>query len=353
MQHENENEVTMPAKVFISCGQASENEKRFASDLKRWLESEGFEAFVAIDLQSIQDVNNVIIANLRTSDYYIFVDFRRERIFGRHYFKDLFTSRFRGSLFTHQELSISYLLGFPEAIFLQEQNVQREGLLAFILGNARTFRNIDDALKLAREEVKNKKWHPAFSRAMELRWIPLVGPFYYADHSTRPPGRFSHIGKIGVKNKRIDLPAINTVARLEEIIDPQGQSHSPDTSSLKWAGEPGYSKLIFQGEEGVFDAFGILDSNPLEVYLHSASDFSPRQKITQGGKGTYILRYSVSAVGFPKCEAIIELNLTGQIATTTIKLISSGHYGAYRHATISPSLPATPPSVMVKSGSLP
>ncbi|MBL7074261.1 hypothetical protein ISS37_03365 [candidate division KSB1 bacterium] len=59
----------MPGKVFISCGQVNDEERQIASDVSNWLSNQGFEPYVAIEAQSIQDVNSSIIGNLKTSDY--------------------------------------------------------------------------------------------------------------------------------------------------------------------------------------------------------------------------------------------------------------------------------------------
>ena len=267
----------MPAKVFISCGQADQSEKEMVKTLSEWFAAEGFQPFVAIETQSIMDVNNIIIKNLQSSDYYVFIDLRRERLISmRKIVPDILHPRYRGSLFSHQELGIAYLLNFPEVLLLQEQAVKREGLLAYMLGNARSFNSKDEAIKMVQEEVKQRGWRTTFSRAFELQLIPLGGLINYGDHTTPPPGRLSRVANIRVINHRRDLPALNTTARLDAITCPNNSTLSPDSSPLKWAGEQAYNKLIFQGEEASFDAFGIPDSDPSAVYLHSASvDFTP------------------------------------------------------------------------------
>lgn len=87
----------MPGKIFISCGQANEKEIKVAKQLAEWLKSENFNPYVAINTQSIQDLNFAIISNLKSADYYIFIDYARERIREDISGKPIF----RGSLFTH------------------------------------------------------------------------------------------------------------------------------------------------------------------------------------------------------------------------------------------------------------
>ena len=83
----------MKSKVFVSCGQRPE-EKAVASKVALLLESRGFAAYVAIDVQTILDINGGIIRELKNSDCFLFINFCRDKIGDRH----------RGSLFSNQEL---------------------------------------------------------------------------------------------------------------------------------------------------------------------------------------------------------------------------------------------------------
>ena len=72
----------MPGRVFISCGQATTAERGVASKLSAAFKRRGFTPYVAIAAQTIEDVNSGIIGRLKTSDYYVFVDFRRDKVRG-------------------------------------------------------------------------------------------------------------------------------------------------------------------------------------------------------------------------------------------------------------------------------
>lgn len=327
----------MPAKVFISCGQTLDAEKEFAKKLSDWFSAKGFNPYVAIDAQSINDINNSIIWNLRTADFYIFIDLKREQVIpfpGNN-------NNLRGSLFTHQELAMSYLLKFPEVIFLQHNDLPLEGVLKYILGNPKKFNNYDDAFKIIIDEINTRNWDPEFNRSFRVELLPLTNKLSYKDHSTldssgKKVTRESYILKVRVENKRIDLPAINTVARLEVFQDSSGKLHKPDTTSLKWAGEQLYSKPIFETESAEFDAFAIADNNQLEIYLHSARDFYPRLPIINKA-GQYSLFYSISAVGFPKCGLKIDIDLTGDYKSTIVSLNEFGHFDVVNKKLLSSS----------------
>src|SRR5689334_10627574 len=102
----------MPGRVFISCGQANNSERHVAGNVRQWFESKGFTPYVAINTQSLADVNSGIIDELKRADFYVFIDFRRDELANRPA-NDF--GVFRGSLFTNQELAIAYFLQFEHA----------------------------------------------------------------------------------------------------------------------------------------------------------------------------------------------------------------------------------------------
>ena len=144
----------MPGRVFISCGQSTCEEREIASQVRDWFRNEGFDPYVAIQTQSIQDVNSGIIGELKAADYYVFIDFRREQLV----VKD--REVWRGSLFTNQELAIAYLLGFEKVLFLQQEGIECEGLLKSTASNAKRFTNQFEVPELVKELVRERQWVP-------------------------------------------------------------------------------------------------------------------------------------------------------------------------------------------------
>src|SRR5258708_33698663 len=152
----------MAARAFISCGQREGEEvvaQAIASGLLNLL---GLRASVALDVQSIQDVNSGILGELRRSDYYVFVDFCREPLSGSG------EGLCRGSLFSHQELAIAYALGFEHALFFRERNVKLEGVCAYIASNATVFDDRFTLPALAAAAAKERGWNPGYSRNLVL-----------------------------------------------------------------------------------------------------------------------------------------------------------------------------------------
>jgi hypothetical protein len=65
---------------------------------------------------------------LEKSEYYLFIDFRRE---------ELGSQRFRGSLFSHQELGIATYLKKEHILIFQERGVlERDGIKGYVPGKS-------------------------------------------------------------------------------------------------------------------------------------------------------------------------------------------------------------------------
>ena len=180
----------MPGKVFISCGQASEQEREVAKNVYDWFLKNEFDPYVAINAQTIQDVNSGIIGQLKASDYYVFIDFPREQL------PSSGEVCHRGSLFTNQELAIAYFLDFREVIFLQHHAVRLEGLLQYMASNAIKFDDYSTVHKIVAKNVEERSWSPTYSRHLipenprlsketigyrPLQGQPLCGRFLYID----------------------------------------------------------------------------------------------------------------------------------------------------------------------------
>lgn len=305
----------MTGRVFISCGQRT-GERKFAKQLSSWFKSKGFLPYVAIETQSIQDVNSGIINELRNSDFYVFIDFKREEI-GKDRKNN---SIHRGSLFTNQELAIVYYLNFEKIIFFQQAGVKLEGLLQYMLSNATKFDDGNDLLEKVKETVKKKNWKPSYTRhliAKNLKWSKEI------------PNHIDHVGnsysnckvlQIYIENKRDDIASFNTVARLDYYTKGNGRKRiDPDRTLLKATDQPGFNQVIWPKNYCVFDLLLIQKGTPKNIYLLSALDSNPRDPIIRK-EGIYNLYYSVVAEGFPLLNFIVKIIHKGGFNTIKASL---------------------------------
>ena len=154
---------------FLCCGQATPEERLAANTVADWFRASGYEPYVAVTVQTIMDLNSGIIGALKTSDYYVLINFRREEISGNPVL-------YRGSLYTHQELAAAYVLDFQDMILVSQRDLKQEGILKFIVSNAQTFDSANEVLGIVQNCVAQANWSPSFSRQLSLtqvRWGPL------------------------------------------------------------------------------------------------------------------------------------------------------------------------------------
>lgn len=309
----------MAGKVFISCGQRPPDETVIAYRIRDLLKDRfGLESYLAFKVQSFDDLMQ-ITKELSICDYYLFIDFRRERLGWKG-------ASYRGSLFTHQELAIARHLGFSEIIALQQEGVLLEGFAKYILSNPERFKSNEDLMNKIERLVRERGWSVTYSRNLVAGRLTRNVPMLYADHSTIRP-RNEVIWHCQIANRRNDKAAINTLAILKQLENPDASISSPDNTFLKWAFQQNdYSRTIFPLSDASFDLLAVDFSAPRNVYLHSRLDtYLPtsvgtieRQPFIANGNGIYKLTYHVFAENFPILEFRIILNLTGDINTTEL-----------------------------------
>ena len=108
-------DVSDRAKLFLSCGQRPEYcERDWGEKVANALgpNGVGFHVFFAPRVQDSKSLTEIIFRELEDSDYYVLIDFRRERLlppsetgnFSRRHMH-------RGSLFSHQEFALACYMG--------------------------------------------------------------------------------------------------------------------------------------------------------------------------------------------------------------------------------------------------
>ncbi len=123
--------MSVKAKVFVSCGQAvGSGEVDVARCVAANLVGLGFDPYVAVEEQTLRGLKEDVFAQLADSEYFVFIDFKREALSNSD------PAVHRGSLFSHQELALATFLDIP-VIALQEAGVKRDdGILRFVQANA-------------------------------------------------------------------------------------------------------------------------------------------------------------------------------------------------------------------------
>lgn len=290
------------AKVFISCGQQEGSERHIADAIKGKLEELGYEAYVAVQQQTLQGLKENIFRELETSEYFVFVDFKREEFRTQ--------PMCRGSLFSHQELAIASFLGL-EVIALQESGVKvDDGLMKFLQANSKPFAESDreQVPAMVADMVTENNWSPYWKNQLDLcsQECRTHDVNFQLAPETWKPCRFF---QIPVSNRHKHNVAVNTCVYLKRLFDKSQDKTIPlETTEFKWSGFEYPYALIAPGSMRYFDAFFVVveqPSQPLFLTHTTAGPYVPKIP----GEGNYELTYAVISQGFPLATATFELHV--------------------------------------------
>jgi hypothetical protein len=259
-------------------------ERNAALRVKELLEKEfSLKPYVAITVQSLDDIMT-ITRELRRSDYYLFIDFKRH------------------STFTHQELALAHHLNFGSQIIALRQKGRGarrpQGFLRYVLSNPASFDSVDDLLAQVKSLVRAKGWRHDYSRNLVIdASLETSDEVDYGDHT----GLAHHKSwRTRIWNKRPDVAAFGTICILHSILDPSGNSsRCTDRAHLKWAAH-GYECDVLPEDSEAIDVFAVRRDRR-GLFLLSALDVFPREPVVTDD-GDYELTYRVFARDFPLVE---------------------------------------------------
>jgi hypothetical protein len=289
-------------KVFISCGQRPPDETAAADAVSRVLREEfHLVPYVAFRVQSLGDIM-AITNELRSSDYYLFIDFARRQDKPQ----DL-----PSSLFTHQELALAHHLGFlDQVIALRQEGVPLEGFLKYVQSNPESFNTLEDLLDRVRTLVRAKGWNPGYSRNLVVGAVEKTGLLSYADHTG---ASLQMVWQARIENRRPDAAAVGAVCILDSIRDQSGNEiPCEDHAYLKWAGHAGYERTLLPQDFGLIDLFAVRPDAP-GLFLHSLRD-TPREPIVTAN-GDYEFSFKLFARDFPLLKFSVVVRLRWKSAT--------------------------------------
>lgn len=277
------------SKVFISCGQSKiTDEVEIAHQIAERINDMGYEPYVAVEEQTLKGVKENIFSQIETSEYFIFIDFKRERILGSQ------EEIHRGSLFSHQELALASYLEI-QLFALQENGVKKDdGLLRFLQGNCTAFTDRHHLPSIIADGIVRRGWRNNWKNALSLH----RDQGQYSDARIKPDtfARFFHIC---VKNLHLKKHAINCYVYLESVIDTATKELIPiQTVEFKWAGYVLPNACILANSYRLFDAFFVIHQSPNNIMFNIYTDsghYVPRIE----GSGDYEFTYIVISENFP------------------------------------------------------
>jgi len=292
-------------RVFISCGQSEEgNERDIAESIHAIVEAAGFEPYLAFRHQSLSGFKEGVLSRLQRSEYFLFVDFKREELkSGRSS-----TPKFRGSLFCHQELAMAAMLEIEVAIFVHE-DMERNGILKYVMGNAHEFREPDDLLKKIKTTIRS--WKKEWMNELILERAPNGTESHRVQNSVT--GQIETYANIRVRNRHKLRPAFNCYSFLKSCnrIERSGDLMPLEIESIEfaWAGSLYSNALIQPGQTRL-----------LNVCVHSGPDTRFCVNTTFSGfkeplcAGRYLLDFVVYSENFLPAEGRFQLTVSPQTA---------------------------------------
>ena len=278
----------MKARVFLSCGQSkSSDEPALAEKIAQRINGLGFDCYVALAEQSLRGLRENIFGQLESSDFFVFIDFKRDELKSGGG-----TPICRGSLFSHQELAIASFLEIPALLF-QERGVKPlDGMLGAMQANNHEFSDRAMLPSFVADHVagklREKEWRTDTRNSLSLQ---LANPqFTDAMLNTGINCRFYHIA---VRNNHHRKAALSCYAHLDAVVNLRTEEVTrPKTIEIKWAGTLLPSVRIGPEAFREFDGIDFCLTSPVQPKFSPITD-SPDYRLRLGGPGKYGLSFSV------------------------------------------------------------
>ena len=283
---------SLKARIFISCGQRKGTlEEKIAQDIYAKFKELGYEPYLAVEEQTLKGLKENIFTSLDKSEYFLFIDFKREKIID----EDGKRSSRRGSLFSHQELAIASFLDKKVLAFQEEGAKKDDGIMKFIQANCISFKNKEKLLISITEEVLKRRWNPAWRDELIFERVPQQYSDEIDPHRRRL--RYFHVN---VRNVNPYKDAFNCCVYLESIINLRTKNKIPiETIEYKWRGCSFPYVLIAAGSYRQFDTFIVYHDEPFNAISSNLSDGSQYHTHTIKGPGEFELTFKVISQNFP------------------------------------------------------
>ena len=288
--------ASVKARVFISCGQATEPERQAADAIAEELRQRGFDPYVAVQERSLRGLKENLFARLADSEYFLFVDFKREQLEG--------SSEYRGSLFSHQELAIASYLDLQFTGFRQE-GVKLEGVLRFLQGNCVTFKSPNELPSLVRQEMQKLGWQSDWQNKLQMTRDTVECDDAAIGGDPNAVARFFHIRVSNVNKFRTAVGCRAYIGYMAQrgskaVLESLGAGRAVE---LKWGGYTFPDVIIPPSRSRDLDAGCVLRNQPSMMQFTSFSDSSYYQSLLKG-PGEFVVSFVLISENFPEVEPV-------------------------------------------------
>lgn len=279
------------AKIFISCGQRDDREKKFGEYLVNYLTPK-YEVFLAEEVHNSKPLLQSIFNELRTSEYFIaFNPFRKD------------TGKV-GSIFVQQEIAMAALQKLPSLYFCEKGVSKKIGVSGGLHLNGI---EISKPIQMKNHLDKVIKRWPKKSKYKLFLKFGNIHKNVTVNNHVGSPSNWSHII---VENKHADLHAQNCRGYIERIYDLNNKSeinfdYKPE---LVWAGTGIHTISITSNSKRDLDALWTFQGsgNWQTQFLQTSTLYS--YPVLNDGK--YRIHYSVVSDNFQKETLQVDLELS-------------------------------------------
>lgn len=288
------------ARVFISCGQRTTREINIGKAVEKYFLSRNFLAYLAEQVHSSDALTENIFKFLKQSEYFVFIDFKREKINKKEY---------RGSLFVNQEIAIATFLKL-QGIGFHEKGVKREGILTYHIYNEFPFEDGTEIIKIL--DKQTKKWDNNSVNELKIIYNPqstsrnvtLTNP------QQKPLSDWYHLEiKNRNKNKHA-FSCLGYVTRIKNLNN--GEKYNIPTIELVWSGIGDIMVNILGGTSRDLDAFFIIHGkNKIHFHQRPLSTTNPRYFLPDLPQGKYLIEYTIISSNFEKASQSYILEFEG------------------------------------------
>lgn len=290
------------ARVFISCGQRGKTEKKIGMKVEDYFKGRGFETYLAERVHSSEALTENIFKFLKQSEYFVFIDFRREPINKKEY---------RGSLFVNEEIAIATFLRL-QGIGFYEKGVKREGVLNYHIYNAFPFEAEKEIIDVVEKETKEwdmysiNELEMVYNSASALRNVIVK-------HEGRNCLSDWYFLEIRNCNKTKHAFSCSGYATRVKNLG-KNEDYNIRTNELIWSGIEDTTVNIMGGTARELDAFYMIHGeNQIHFHERRATTTAPGYSLPVLGKGKYLIEFTVISSNFEKLSQNYTLELGASV----------------------------------------
>jgi hypothetical protein len=288
------------ARVFISCGQRYDREIEIGREVGEYFKRKNFCTYLAERVHSSDALTENIFKFLKQSEYYVFIDFKRDQI-NKKCLQRKKNKQFRGSLFVNQELAIATFLRL-EGIGFYEEGVQREGILDHHIYNAFPFKDVAEILKKLKKETK--RWNKNSVNELKI----IYNPASTTKGISLNIKQYNHQSFLSdwhhleVRNRHRTKHAFSCTGYVTKITDlDNGHEYELPSNELIWSGTGDIMVNIMGGTPRDLDAFYIIyGENRIRFHERELKTTNPKYHLPSLSQGRYLIEYTVISSNFEK-----------------------------------------------------